>query len=287
MSAAGELRLDVGWGELSALTWRNPDGPRALCLHGWMDNAASFAPLASLLENLDLVALDLAGHGLSDHRPVGAHYYLAEYVYDLDAVLEALGWEDCIIIGHSLGAGVGGIFTDAAPGRVNKLVMLDAVGPVTESDEVALQRIRKSLKSVRQPRRHERVYTTIEEAARVRKGNTPMTIESARLLVERGLQNTGGGYQYRTDARLMWTSPILLTEGQSINFLRGISCPVLAVLTPVLEKYIGARVLDERVTAIPNVQRVDIDGGHHVHLDDPAVVAPHLKEFLVEDGGRT
>ena len=53
----------------SALEWGNADDKPVLALHGWLDNAASFTPLAPRLKNVRLIAVDLAGHGRSQHRP--------------------------------------------------------------------------------------------------------------------------------------------------------------------------------------------------------------------------
>lgn len=285
MTAPRDLELDVGWGSLAALAWPNPDAPRALCLHGWMDNAASFVPLAPFLDRLDLVALDYAGHGRSSHRPAGARYYLSDYAFDIDAALDALGWEDCFIIGHSLGSGVGVLYADAAPSRVRKLVMVDGVGPVTADDDRALEQIQKSLRSVRRPHRHERVYPTVDDAARTRAVNTQLALPSARLLAERALCSTEGGFRWRTDARLLWTSPILLSEAQCVNLLRGIQCPVLVLATPKLSEYLGPRA-DTRIAVIPEHVRVDIPGGHHVHMDAPGRVAPAILDFLLHQEAR-
>jgi pimeloyl-ACP methyl ester carboxylesterase len=65
-------------GRLAGLAWRCPDAPRVLALHGWLDNAASFIPLA--LPKLDLVALDLPGHGHSVHRHPSARYHFVDYL---------------------------------------------------------------------------------------------------------------------------------------------------------------------------------------------------------------
>ena len=59
MSQPREIQLDVGWGKLAGLAWDNPGAPRALCLHGWMDNSASFIPLAPLLERLVVILQEL------------------------------------------------------------------------------------------------------------------------------------------------------------------------------------------------------------------------------------
>jgi hypothetical protein len=60
--------------KIRGLQWGDRTTPnKALCVHGFMDNAMSFAALAPLLledgRRLHIVAIDLPGHGLSDHFP--------------------------------------------------------------------------------------------------------------------------------------------------------------------------------------------------------------------------
>ena len=81
-AAAIDIRLP--WGMLKGLHWARPGAPKVMCLHGWLDNAASFVPLAPYLKDFDLLAIDLAGHGLSSHRPENSRYYFTDYVFDLD-----------------------------------------------------------------------------------------------------------------------------------------------------------------------------------------------------------
>ena len=71
---------------------------KILCLHGWLDNAASFNRLAPLLldsfpvsdeqqqqqQRMEILALDFPGHGLSGHKSVdGPPQLLAEVSYVL------------------------------------------------------------------------------------------------------------------------------------------------------------------------------------------------------------
>ena len=62
-----ERRFRAYGQELAGLQWPG-EGEPVLALHGWLDNAASFQPLAEPLGH-PLVALDFAGHGHSEHRP--------------------------------------------------------------------------------------------------------------------------------------------------------------------------------------------------------------------------
>lgn len=77
--------------QLAALEYGDPDGKPVLALHGWLDNAMSFAHLALRLQGMHIIALDLMGHGLSDHKPEGTGYQLWEAAFCVAAVAQKLG----------------------------------------------------------------------------------------------------------------------------------------------------------------------------------------------------
>lgn len=282
MTDPREQRLNVGWGELAAVCSGDPGGERLLCLHGWMDNAASFGPLARALPEYNWVAIDSAGHGASDHRPQPGRYYLTDYFLDLDAVLDSLGWESCTLVGHSLGTAIAACYACADPARVDRVVMLDGLGVITEEPQQAGERLARSLQSVRHPRDHRRVFDSPALAARARQLKNPMSDEAALLLARRALREDTEGWRWRTDPLAMWDSPYWMTETQSSAILRGIRCPVLAVVTPLLERYLGER-LEQRIAALADVTLVRRPGGHHLHMDDPAAIAGPLHAFLNQE----
>ena len=99
-AALHEIVLDTPYGRLTGL--RGGNGTPVLALHGWLDNAASWIPLAPHLHDIDLVALDLPGHGTSPHLPVGAEYALAGTVHTVLDAADALGWDRFAVLGLSL-----------------------------------------------------------------------------------------------------------------------------------------------------------------------------------------
>ena len=63
--------------DCATLVWSGAiPGYPILALHGWLDNALSFASLAPLLTDYHMIALDLSGQGLSDHRSPDATYHI-------------------------------------------------------------------------------------------------------------------------------------------------------------------------------------------------------------------
>ena len=145
MNAPQEIHLDTRQGGVAGLAWLADGAPRVLCLHGWLDNAASFIPLAPLLNRLELVSIDLPGHGHSEHRHASTRYHFIDYLFNVDAALDALGWDDCHLLGHSMGAAISAAYAAGAPERVRSITLLDTLGPISGAAEGTARRLRRSL----------------------------------------------------------------------------------------------------------------------------------------------
>lgn len=91
-----------------------------LDLNTWMKN------LDALAARFEVYALDLWGQGYSTREPLSYGYDLFEE--QLRLFMEALGLEKASLVGHSMGGGTAIVFALRNPGRVDKLVLVDATG---------------------------------------------------------------------------------------------------------------------------------------------------------------
>ncbi len=254
-----------------------------MCLHGWLDNAASFVPLAPYLEDFDLLAIDLAGHGLSAHRPENSRYYFADYIFDLDEALDAMDWDCCHLVGHSMGGGIGSCFATASAEKVDRLVLLDSLGMITLPSDQAAQQLRLSIMSVRKSRSFLRPYESVEEAMLARQKKSPLSDHAARLLCERSLEHTGNFYQWRTDPRLNWRSPQFPVDDQALDLLAGIHAPTLVMTSHDLNDHFREDMTSRRLAAIPDCTHVTYGGHHHFHMENPQQVGSRITGFLIQD----
>ena len=141
--SAKEKKFHVFGQTLAGLSW-DGQGEPVLALHGWLDNAASYLPLASQWQR-PMVALDFSGHGHSDHRPDGVVTHLVDHVRDVLAVADQLGWQRFSLVGHSMGAGIACLFAAAFPERVSRLVLIEGLGPPSTPGEEVANTLRKAL----------------------------------------------------------------------------------------------------------------------------------------------
>ena len=277
---ASPVNIHLSWGTLEGLHWARPGAPKVLCLHGWLDNAASFVPLAPFLKDFDVLALDFAGHGFSSHRPETSRYYFTDYLFDVDSAMDELAWDNCHFIGHSMGGGVASCFAAALPERVNRLVLLDSLGLLTLASNQAAQQLRLSMLSIRKSRSFLRPYKSVEEAMLARQRKSPLSDEAARLLCERSLEHTGDYYQWRTDPRLNWRSPQLSGDEQSLEMLAAIRSPTLVMTSPAIIDFFGEDTAHKRLSAIPGSKHVMNNGHHHFHMEQAEQVGTCITEFL-------
>jgi pimeloyl-ACP methyl ester carboxylesterase len=278
--AAMEISLHSRTGRLTSLAWPNPGAPKIMCLHGWLDNAASFLPLAPHLSGFDLVALDFAGHGHSDHRPAGSRYHMTDNLWDLDAVLDDLQWASCILVGHSLGGVVASSFAACAPERVSRLVTLDGLGALSANPTDTAKRLKASLQSVRKASGELKDYPDIDTAAKVRQKASGLPFEAARILCERSLTRHGEVYRWCTDPSLNWHSPSLMTEEQVLDILAAIEAPTLSIICEQVREWFDPGTMEQRRDTVADCTHRAMEGHHHFHMDQPKKTAQLILEFL-------
>lgn len=265
---------------LGAKRWRVDQGPPVLGLHGWLDNANTFDRLAPLLPRLDLVSLDLPGHGKSDHRPAGTRYHYTDYLDDVMAAADALEWPRFLLLGHSMGAGIGCLAASAFPDRIAGLILIEGMGAVTGETGDVPGYLRRSVEAMKTKRQKKPVtYRNLDVLVRARRAVGKISRESAHILMSRAVQHDGGVYTWHSDQRLTWPYPQYFTNEVMLAFLRAVTAPVLLITADdgTLRK---RPYFPSRCEAIEKLQIVDLSGHHHLHLDNPAPVARAINEFI-------
>jgi pimeloyl-ACP methyl ester carboxylesterase len=284
--AAREQTLHLPGSSLALLRLGDPAGAKLLCLHGWLDNAASFEPLAAELPGYELLALDLAGHGRSPHRAPDTAYHQLDWVRDVFAAADALGLERFALVGHSMGAGIAALAAGTLPERVSQLVMLEGLGPravepggvpAALAAHLAAEQAQRALGSRHRPAR-------FEIAVRARLVASPLTQDSAERLARRGTAQRDGGYVWTNDRRLHHVQPFTLEEPQIRSFFERVQCPTLLVWASDGLHRERSR-LAPRTAYFRDLRAVEVPGRHHVHMDDAACVARQMLPFLAATRG--
>ncbi len=93
-------------------------------LHGLSQQRSFWDPVVRRLRAAPVAVLDQRGHGESD-TPIDADFSVGACADDVLTLLDRLGWERAIVVGHSWGAAVALAVAARAPERVGAAVLVD------------------------------------------------------------------------------------------------------------------------------------------------------------------
>ena len=271
------------WGEQGALP--------ILALHGWLDNSASFDVLAPLLQGTQLLALDLAGHGKSDHRLGLSDYAIYSEIPTLFAIADAMGWQQFVLLGHSRGAMMSLLAAATFPERISHLVLIDALAPPPVPASHSIERLISSVNELqRRLQVSPSLFPSYEAAiqARCQSEFGKITPATAERLAVRGLTHSAQGYQWHADGKLWVPSNTGLTPEQLEAFIDNIRAKVLILLGKDGFKrkvLAGSPFADSLSRLVEGLQAElhEYDDGHYLHMESAAkLVAATLQHFLTD-----
>jgi pimeloyl-ACP methyl ester carboxylesterase len=276
---ANELRHHV-------LEWDGGGRTTVLCLHGFLDLAWGFAPVApSLAEaGYHVVAPDLRGHGDTDRVGAGGYYYFMDYIHDVADLVDRLARERLALVGHSMGGAVALMFAGAFPGRPERVAAMESVY-ARQREENPPRLAHEWVQAVRRARlAGPRVLPTIEDCAeRIRRHDPRCPPDLALFLAERGTTPAPGGRAFKHDPVHLTRSPYPFRADLWKAYFAAITCPVL-LLEGGASEVSPPPDMPERLAAfVRPPRRAVVEGaGHMMIRHQPAEVARLLLEFLAD-----
>jgi pimeloyl-ACP methyl ester carboxylesterase len=116
--------------KIQLAVWEGSKG-QILCIHGLTANCRCWDLIASaLVPRHRMIAMDLRGRGLSDSPPSG--YSVEDHCRDILSLMDEMDIERVVLIGHSLGAFISLIFAAQYPKKVDRLILVDGGGKLSE-----------------------------------------------------------------------------------------------------------------------------------------------------------
>ncbi|QGX38677.1 alpha/beta fold hydrolase [Permianibacter aggregans] len=279
-----EYDLSLHGTRLAVVEWGPTDATPLLFIHGWLDNAGSFASLAPLLAgDYRCIALDMPGHGLSEHLPGTVNYQFLDGVQTLFEACEALRLAPVNLVGHSMGGALSMLYAGAFPDKVRRLVSIEAFGPLTRNaEDTASSFAYAVMEHVRRRESKKNVFPDIDTALKARASVDKLPAELWRPIVERNLEPVEGGFSWRSDARLRLPSLLRMTHEQAGSFFEAVTAPVL-----LLKANHGLPLVAEALAIhgpqMDTLEVRELDGGHHIHLEQPETIARFIRGFVPLD----
>ncbi|AKT38875.1 alpha/beta fold hydrolase [Chondromyces crocatus] len=260
-----------------------PSGLTLLLLHGFLDAGATWDRIATPLAQAghDVVVPDQRGFGESGWIGPGGYYHFPDYVADVSALVDELAPARLGVVGHSMGGAVATYYTGTFPARVERLALLEGIGPGHNEPELAVTRMETWIRDLHRTDRTPRPIASLAQAVErlaVFHGSIPRDVLAihAEQLVRRDAR---GNLTWAWDPLHRTTAPTPFSAHVFSAFLRRITCPTLLVTGGPT----GWRPPDEaeRAACLVAAEHVDLpDAGHMMHWSRPEALVEQLVRFF-------
>jgi pimeloyl-ACP methyl ester carboxylesterase len=264
-------RIEVSGCDINLLVWGERDRPGLVLVHGGAAHAHWWSPIAPLLGDYRVVALDLSGHGDSGRRP---EYRVEGWTDEVLAAAADVGIDGPpVVVGHSMGGFVAAATAVAGGERVAGVIVLDS--PMVEMDaEVEAARIGEAFGKPR-------TYPDLEAAvSRFRTVPSQPHYDPHILdhVARHSLRETPDGWMWKFDPRLFTA----ISRSAAAEQLPQIRCRVAllraehGLVTPEI-----GQIMYEALGHVAPVVEVP-EAGHHMMLDQPLMLLTALRAILAD-----
>ena len=228
--------------------------------------------------------MDLRGRGASDKPAKG--YALDYHLRDINSLLDDMGIDRAVVIGHSLGAFIGLAFAAEYSDRIDRLILVDGGGDLSpeQMDKVfagikpALDRLGKTLPSTED-------YLNKMKAVPYIHPWTPATETYYRYEIEEVV----GGVRTNINPAHIVEEATNIRKFDCAPFYPQLKCKVLILRAPnglfsSDDLLLPEEVIKKMIREIPDVRRFDVAGTNHYGI----VFQPHkdrdkaIRDFLKE-----
>ena len=270
--------------EIQLAQWEGEE-KAILCIHGITANCRCWDVIANALSpSHRVLAMDLRGRGLSGAPSSG--YSMEHHCRDILAVLDDLGLDRVVLMGHSLGAFISVFFGAKYPERVERIILVDGGGKLSEDQMVkvfagikpSLDRLGKVFPSF------EAYLDGMKEAPFLK--NWSQALET---YYRYEIEEIAGGVRTNINPAHIEEERVNLGKVDISEFYGKISCPVLILrategMLARDDVLLPEDVTQRMVRKIANLRRFDVNGTNHYSI----VFEPNgerdqaIREFLRE-----
>lgn len=252
-----------------------------IIIHGFMDHHVTWEKIAlSLCErNMPVISYDHRGHGRSSHVASSSQYHFPDYISDLYRLLEVLNIPKCHLVGHSMGGTIASIFASVFPNMVEKLFLIEGLGPSHENEVQSFKRLRRHFYQ-RTHQSHHKIYPALSELQnRIQRIYPYISNEESQIFARYlGVEVKSGEWTWRYDVRHKDAAAVSFHSDRHLEVLSNIASPTYLVFGKN-SWYNNVPDLQNRIQVLSNcVEIQNFDCGHNPHLECPQ----QLSEWLIQ-----
>ncbi|MDW6093757.1 alpha/beta fold hydrolase [Vibrio rhizosphaerae] len=258
---------------LHYLKWGNGKVP-VVMLHGLRGFAQTWQDLVDALgDGFTCFALDQRGRGDSDWGPA-KDYHAQTYVQDLTRLVDHLGLQRFVLIGHSLGGQNVAEFARLYPERVMAMVIED-IGPGSSKQGDGAERIRREMSNTPLS------FDSWQAAQDFWTSSRPhLTEQALQARLTHSFREVDGKVTWKHDQQGIAEARLTIEPIDLWPAFRAIACPTLLIKGGDSD-FLSSQTVADIMASTDWVQTVQIDhASHYVHDDQPEKFNAAVVRFI-------
>lgn len=286
------------WGYVVGRWYGNRKVRPILALHGWLDNMGTWNNLLPLMpSHIGVLCIDLPGHGYSSKLPKGIVYHAVDYVCVILRIMEVYEWDKVSIMAHSMSSFLSFIFASLYPNRLDMLISIDVVKTrykkpaqhiemlATYIEKYLVEDDRLANPFALEPPSY--TYEELEKVLHIGSGKS-VNLENCHHIIERNINRSTKypeKYYFSRDGRLKYYFEFTTSPPFAAELARRIHNVPYCVIKGTQSDFINEES-DEVIEILrknnPHFQLHEVDGTHHVHLNNAPEVAAIINPFILQ-----
>jgi len=268
--------IETAGGARFAIEEAGEGGRPLLLVHGFTGGRIDFADHLDAFAEAGwwAVSPDLRGHGASHHPGEESDYTLELFADDVWSLVDALGWDRLVLLGHSMGGMIAQVAALRRPGALHGLVLMDTThGPLDlDRDLAALgaQIVRDG------------GMAAVKEVLDAMGDDAPLSTPAyERLLAERPELREINDRKFLGCSPAMYAAMLeqLLDQLDRLEHLARIEVPTLVLVGEQDRPFLDAS--QAMASAMPAAELVVVpDAGHSPQLENPDAWRAAMLDFL-------
>ncbi|WP_225729113.1 MULTISPECIES: alpha/beta fold hydrolase [unclassified Nocardia] len=262
-----EQMMDLPGGAIHVVTTGTPDSHAVVLIHGLAASTSWWDPIMPAMAGRFVVRIDLLGHGKSDKPDTG--YSIPEQATRVGAVLDRLGVDHAVLVGHSSGGYVATALAEQRRPLVSAIALVDT-GPRLDAflDNGPLGNL-LLIPAIGQP------LWSILPAPALRYAMSSAISRDVQIPDQ--LVADFKGMTYRSLTASSAASDTYLRERTEPDRLTEIALPTMLLYGTQDHRWQPSAFADYR--RVPAIRIQSLDCGHSPMLEDPADTGPLLRDF--------
>lgn len=231
----------------------------------------------------------MPGHGLSSPIPDGMYYHMMDMMILLRKLQKHFGWPKISFMGHSLGAVTSYNYASTFPKDVDFIICIEALKALEVRDLPARRAkfIDDYLKYEKIRNLPPRPYTMEKLAEMYHMGSLQsVDLDKCIYLLKRNTvaaENDPGRYYITRDPRVKASNMFNFPDDEMQFLAKQLTMPILYLMakqSSFFDRQVEYSQIMPILKSSPNFQLHEVDGTHHVHLNNPERLKDTIRIFL-------